>query len=74
MVDLTPIDWKAPLNGRLRSRMATPQVQFTGMDERNTPKSEQLLARIRLAYFGAGVVSCWHDSSNSMDWVVTWRS
>ena len=39
---LTPIDWKAPLHGRVRSRTATPPVQFTGMDERNTPKSEQL--------------------------------
>ena len=42
VVDLTPIDWRAPLTGRLRSRMATPPFQFTGVDERSTPKSEQL--------------------------------
>ena len=42
VVDLTPIVWKAPLDRRLRSRMATPPFQFTGMDQRNTPNSEQL--------------------------------
>ncbi len=45
-VDLTQIDWKAPVNGRLRSRMATSQVHFTGMDERNKPKSERLLTAL----------------------------
>ena len=38
----TLIDWKSPLDGRLRPRMATPTFKFTGMDERNTPKTEQL--------------------------------
>ena len=42
MEDLTLIDWKSPIDGRLRPRMATPTFKFTGMDERNTPKTEQL--------------------------------
>ena len=36
------ITWKSPLDRRLRSRMATRPFQFTGMEERNTPKSELL--------------------------------
>ena len=34
--------WKSPLDRLLRSRMATRPFQFTGMEERNTPKSELL--------------------------------
>ena len=34
--------WKSPLDRRLRSRMATRSFQFTGMEERNTRKSEPL--------------------------------
>ena len=34
--------WKSPLDRRLKSRMATRPFQFTGMEERNTPKSELL--------------------------------
>ena len=34
--------WKSPFDHRLRSRMATRSFQFTGMEERNTPKSELL--------------------------------
>ncbi len=34
--------WKSPFDRRLRSRMATRSFQFTGMEERNTPKSELL--------------------------------
>ena len=34
--------WKSPLDRRPRSRMATRAFQFTGMEERNTPKSDLL--------------------------------
>ena len=36
--------WKSPLDRRLRSRTATRPLQFTGMEERNTRKSELLRA------------------------------
>ena len=42
LVDLASIGWKSPLDLRLRSRMATRPIQFTGMEERHTPKSELL--------------------------------
>ena len=42
LVDLASIGWKSPLDRRLRTRMATRPIQFTGMEERNTPKSELL--------------------------------
>ena len=42
LVDLASIGWKSPLDRRLRSRMATRPIQFTGMEERHTPKSELL--------------------------------
>ena len=46
LVDLghrgTSIGWKSPLDRRLGTRMATRPFQFTGMEERNTPKSELL--------------------------------
>ena len=41
-VDLASIGWKSPLDRLLRSRMATRPIQFTGMEERHTPKSELL--------------------------------
>ena len=41
------IGWKSPLDRRLRSRMATRPFQFTGMEERHTPKSELLRVEIR---------------------------
>ncbi len=44
LVDLASIGWKSPLHRRLRTRMATRPIQFTGMEERHTPKSELLLA------------------------------
>ena len=44
------IGWKSPLDRRLRTRTATRPFQFTGMEERNTPKSE-LLHHIWLAMF-----------------------
>ena len=34
--------WKSPLDCRLRSRMPTRPFQFTGMEERHTPKTELL--------------------------------
>ena len=34
--------WKSPLDRRLTSRMATRPLQFTGMQERNSPKPELL--------------------------------
>ena len=43
LVDLASIGRKSPLDRRLRTRMATRPIQFTGMDERHTPKSEPLL-------------------------------
>ena len=43
LVDLASIGWKSPLDRRLRTRMATRPIQFTGMEERHTPKSELLL-------------------------------
>ena len=42
LVDLASIGWKSPLDRLLRTRMATRPIQFTGMEERNTPKSELL--------------------------------
>ena len=45
LVDLTSIGWKSRLDRRLRTRMATRPFQFTGMEERNTPKTELLRAR-----------------------------
>ena len=42
LVDLASIVWKSSLDLRLRSRMATRPFQFTGMEERRTPKSELL--------------------------------
>ena len=36
------IGWKLPLDRRLRSRMTTRSFQFTGTEEKNTPKSELL--------------------------------
>ena len=42
--------WKSPLDRRLTSRMATRPFQFTGMEEKHTPKSE-LLHHIWLAMF-----------------------
>ena len=42
LLDLTSIGWKSPLHRRPRTRMATRPFQFTGMEERNTPKSELL--------------------------------
>ncbi len=42
LVDLASIGWKSPLDRRLRSRVATRPIQFTGMEERHTPKSELL--------------------------------
>ena len=43
LVDLASIGWKSPLDRLLRTRMATRPIQFTGMEERHTPKSELLL-------------------------------
>ena len=43
LVDLASIGWKSPLDRLLRTRMANRPVQFTGMEERHTPKSELLL-------------------------------
>ena len=34
LVDLASIGWKSPLDRRLRTRMATRPIQFTGMEER----------------------------------------
>ena len=42
LVDLRSIGWKLPLDRRLRSRMTTRSFQFTGTEEKNTPKSELL--------------------------------
>ena len=42
LVDLASIGWKSRLDRLLRSRMATRPIQFTGMEERHTPKSELL--------------------------------
>ena len=42
LVDLASIGWKSPLDRLLRSRMATRPSQFTGVEERHTPKSELL--------------------------------
>ena len=42
LVDLASIGWKSPLDRRLRSRVATRPIQFTGVEERHTPKSELL--------------------------------
>ena len=41
-MDLASVGWKSPLDRRLRSRVATRPIQFTGMEERHTPKSELL--------------------------------
>ena len=38
------IGWKSPLDRPLRTRLATRPIQFTGMEERHTPKSELLQA------------------------------
>ena len=38
--DLTSMGWKSPLDRRLTSRLGTGPFQFTGVEERNTPKSE----------------------------------
>ena len=42
LVDLAWVSWKSPLDRRLRCRVATRPIQFTGMEERYTPKSELL--------------------------------
>ena len=42
LVDLASVGWKSPLDRRLRSRVATRPIQFTGMEERYTLKSELL--------------------------------
>ena len=42
LVGLASIGWKSPLDRLLRTRMATRPIQFTGMEERHTPKSELL--------------------------------
>ena len=42
LVDFASIGWKSPLDRLLRTRMATRPIQFTGMEERHTPKSELL--------------------------------
>ena len=42
LVDLASIGWKSPLHRRPRTRMATRPIQFTGMEERHTPKTELL--------------------------------
>ena len=42
LVDLASVGWKSPLDRRPRSRVATRPIQFTGMEERHTPKSELL--------------------------------
>ena len=42
LVDLASVGWKSPLDRRPRSRVATRPFQFTGMEERHTPKSELL--------------------------------
>ena len=41
-VDFASTGWKSPLDRRLRTRMATRPIQFTGMEERHTRKSELL--------------------------------
>ena len=51
-VDLASIGWKSPLDRLLRSRMATRPIQFTGMEERHTPKSELLRIK-RFTYIEA---------------------
>ena len=43
LVDVASVGWKSPLDRRMRSRVATRPFQFTGMEERHTPKSELLL-------------------------------
>ena len=48
LVDLASIGWKSPLDRRLRTRMATRPIQFTGMEERHTPKCELLRTRPRV--------------------------
>ena len=42
LVDFASIGWKSPLDCLLRSRVATRPFQFTGMEERRTPKPELL--------------------------------
>ena len=42
LVDLASIGWKSPLDRRLMTRTATRPIQFTGTEERHTPKSELL--------------------------------
>ena len=51
-VDLASIGWKSPLDRRMRSRMAPRPIQFTGMEERHTPKSELLRIK-RITYIEA---------------------
>ena len=51
-VDLASIGRKSPLYRLLRSRMATRPIQFTGMGERHTPKSELLRIK-RFTYIEA---------------------
>ena len=40
--------WESPLDRRLRTRMATRPIQFTGTEERHTPKCELLRTRPRV--------------------------
>ena len=52
LVELTSKGRKSTLDRRPRSRMATRLFQFTGTEERNTPKSELLRFYLLLVKFG----------------------
>ena len=52
LADVASTGWKSPLDRLLRTRMATRPIQFTGMEERHTPKSELVLFDRLLAQSG----------------------